>query len=65
MSIFLKIKFFLFLIITFIAVNIRAQQIEFIEEYSAKTNKVSFFNLSLYDKDTESLWKNLFIDKEL
>ena len=60
----MKIKFFLFLIITFTAFNIRAQQIEFIEEYSAKTNKVSFFNLSLYDKDTESLWKNLFIDKD-
>ena len=60
----MKIKFFLFLIITFTAFNIRAQQIEFIEEYSAKTNKVSFFNLSLYDNDTESLWKNLFIDKD-
>ena len=60
----MKIKFFLFVIITFTAFYIRAQQIEFIEEYSAKTNKVSFFNLSLYDKDTESLWKNLFIDKD-
>ena len=42
----------------------RAQPIEFIEEYSEKINKVPFFNLSLYDKDTESLWKNLFIDKD-
>ena len=59
----MKIKFILFLIITFTAFNIKAQQIEFIEEYTTKTNKVSFFNLSLYDKDTESLWTNLFIDK--
>ena len=60
----MKSKIVLFLIITFIAFNSRAQQIEFIEEYSQKTNNVQFFNLSLYDKDTENLWKNLFIDKD-
>ena len=29
-----------------------------------KQIKVQFFNLSLYDKDTENLWKNIFIDKD-
>ena len=29
-----------------------------------KTNQVQFFNFSLYDKDTENLWKNIFIDKD-
>ena len=60
----MKSKIVLFLIITFIAFNSRAQQIEFIEEYSQKTNNLQFFNLSLYDKDTENLWKNFFIDKD-
>ena len=60
----MKSKIVLFLIITFIAFNSRAQQIEFIEDYSKKTNQVQFFNLSLYDKDTENLWKNIFIDKD-
>ena len=60
----MKSKIVLFLIITFIAFNSRAQQIEFIEDYSKKTNQVQFFNFSLYDKDTENLWKNIFIDKD-
>ena len=64
MSTFLKSKIVLFLIITFIALNSKAQQIEFIEDYSKKTNQVQFFNLNLYDKDTENLWKNIFIDKD-
>jgi len=59
----LKSKIVLFLILTFTAFNLRTQQIEFIEEYSQKTNQGSFFNLTLYDKDTENPWKNLFIDK--
>ena len=60
----MKSKIVLFLIINFIAFNSRAQQIEFIEDYSKKTNQVQFFNFSLYDKDTENLWKNIFIDKD-
>ena len=60
----MKSKILLFLIIIFIASNSRAQQIEFIEDYSQKRNQVEFFNLSLYDKDTENLWKNIFIDKD-
>ena len=60
----MKSKIVLFLIIIFIAFNSRAQQIEFIEDYSQKRNQVEFFNLSLYDKDTENLWKNIFIDKD-
>ena len=63
-STFLKSKIVLILIITFIAFNSRAQQIEFIEDYSKKTNQVQFFNFSLYDKDTENLWENIFIDKD-
>lgn len=59
----MKSKIVLFLILTFTAFNLRTQQIEFIEEYSQKTNQGSFFNLTLYDKDTENPWKNLFIDK--
>ena len=60
----MRSKIVLFLIITFIAFNSRAQQIEFIEDYSKKTNQVQFFNFSLYDKDTENLWENIFIDKD-
>ena len=60
----MKSKIVLFLVITFIAFNIRAQQIEFIEDYSKKTNQVQFFNFSLYDKDTKNLWENIFIDKD-
>ena len=60
----MKSKIVLFLIITFIAFNSRAQQIEFIEDYSKKTNQVQFFKFSLYDKDTENLWENIFIDKD-
>ena len=60
----MKIKIILFLFITFTVLNLKAQQIEFIEESSSKTNQGSFFNLSLYDKDTENQWKNLFVDKD-
>ena len=60
----MKSKIVQFFLIIFIALNSRAQQIEFIEDYSQKTNQVKFFNLSLYDKDTENLWKNIFIDKD-
>ena len=60
----MKNKIILFLIIFFTAFNLKAQQIEFIDEYSPKKNQVSFFNLSLYDQDTENLWKNLFINKD-
>ena len=60
----MKSKIVLFLIIIFISLNSRAQQIDFIDDYSKKTNQAQFFNLSLYDKDTENLWKNIFIDKD-
>ena len=60
----MKSKIVPFFFIIFIALNSRAQQIEFIEDYSQKTNQVKFFNLSLYDKDTENLWNNIFIDKD-
>ena len=60
----MKSKIVIFLIITFISLNSRAQQIDFIEDYSKKTNQAQFFNLGLYDKDTENLWKNIFIDKD-
>ena len=60
----MKSKIVIFLIITFISLNSRAQQIDFIDDYSKKTNQAQFFNLSLYDKDTENLWKNIFIDKD-
>ncbi len=60
----MKSKIVPFFFIIFIALNSRAQQIEFIEDYSQKTNEVKFFNLSLYDKDTENLWNNIFIDKD-
>ena len=60
----MKSKIVPFFFIIFIALSSRAQQIEFIEDYSQKTNQVKFFNLSLYDKDTENLWNNIFIDKD-
>ena len=60
----MKSKIVPFFFIIFIALNSRAQQIEFIEDFSQKTNQVKFFNLSLYDKDTENLWNNIFIDKD-
>ena len=60
----MKSKIVPFFFIIFIALNSRAQQIEFIEDYSQKTNQLKFFNLSLYDKDTENLWNNIFIDKD-
>ena len=59
----MKSKIVLFFIFTFIAFNSRAQQIEFIEDYPKKTNQTQFFKFSLYDKDTENQWKNIFIDK--
>lgn len=60
----MKSKIVLFFIFTFIAFNSRAQQIEFIEDYPKKTNQTQFFKFSLYDKDTENQWKNIFIDKD-
>ena len=60
----MKSKIVLFLIFTFIAFNSRAQQIEFIEDYPKKINQTQFFKFSLYDKDTENQWKNIFIDKD-
>ena len=60
----MKSKIVQFFLIIFFALTSRAQQIEFIEDYSQKTNQVKFFNLSLYDKDTENLWNNIFIDKD-
>ena len=41
-SIFLKSKIILFLIIFFTAFNLKAQQIEFIDEYSPKKIKYHF-----------------------
>ena len=60
----MKSKIVLFFIFTFIVFNSRAQQIEFIEDYPKKTNQTQFFKFSLYDKDTENQWKNIFIDKD-
>ena len=60
----MKSKIVLFFIFTFIAFNSIAQQIEFIEDYPKKTNQTQFFKFTLYDKDTENQWKNIFIDKD-
>ena len=50
-------------ILIFIFFNLKAQQIEFTEEYSPQINQNSLFKLNMYDSGAKNLWKNLFIDK--